>query len=510
MMEIGKVYLVGAGPGDSELLTLKGLDCIRKANLILYDALINFRLLDKALEGVKKIDVGKRSHQCYAGLEQQQTEINNLMIRNARAGLVVVRLKGGDPFVFGRGGEEAEALQKAGVPFEIVPGVTSGIAAPAYAGIPLTHRKISSLVTFVTGHRASLIGKHEVDWEGLGRLDGTLVIFMGVTNRKKVSERLINGGRSPETPVAVVQLGTFPEQKTVRTTLKGLGGTDIVTPATIIVGEIAALDLHWLDSKPLFGRRIVVTRTREQASDLVEKLLDLGADTLEAPTIQIVDPIDWGPVDRAIEEIEVIDWILFSSPNGVTHFFKRIWTQGKDLRALKHTKIAAVGPATAERLASYTLKVDLCPSRHVAEGIVESFEREGSLQGKNFLIVRPEISRNVLINGIQKMGGKVREIVTYRTTKPSGLSQHVLEALDSGKVDLATFTSSSTVRNFAELLGKERLKKVADKVLAACIGPITAKTAQNLGFQVIAEPSQDKNSISRMVEGIKDYFKNQN
>ncbi len=502
-----KVYLVGAGPGDPELLTLKGLRCIRQADVILYDGLANPDLLEEAPEGCEVVDVGKRAGAGAHGREQQQAQINALMVERAKAGQLVVRLKGGDPFVFARGGEEAEALQKAGVFFEVVPGITSAIAAPAYAGIPVTHRGLSSHVTFVTGHTASL---KELNWEalaGLVRSGGTLVILMGISNRGQVGEKLMAGGCAPNTPVALVRWGTLPEQVTARATLGALGDVDIASPAAIVVGKVAALDFSWFESRPLFGRRMVVTRTREQASGLVQALQDLGAEALEAPTIQVVDPAEWAPVDRAIEEIETFDWVVFASANGVERFFGRILALGRDLRILKGVKIAAVGPGTAERVGAYFLRVDLCPTHRVAEGMVKALAQTGEVEGRRFLIPRPEVAREALPAGLRKMGGEVQEVVAYRTVKPETLPEEVAERLERGEVDLVTFTSSSTARHFADLLGSKRLEGVRRRIPAGCIGPTTSKTARDLGFRVVAESPEDDISISGLAGAILAYFK---
>ena len=508
-MAEGKVYLVGAGPGDPELLTIKGLRCVRQADVILYDGLANPDLLEEAPEGCEVIDVGKHIDGHRRDRDRQQAKIDATMLEKARAGLNVVRLKGGDPFVFGRGGEEAEALQSAGVPFEVVPGITSAIAAPAYAGIPVTHRTLSPYVTFVTGHRASLEGAQDVDWEGLARLGGTLVVLMGVRNRAEVAARLMAGGYAADTPVAVVQRGTLPSQKTVRTALEGLGGVDVTNPAAIVVGQVAGLDFSWFESRPLFGVRVAVTRTRKQAGELVGLLQALGAEVLEAPTVRIEGPADWGPVDRAIGEIEAYDWVVFSSANGVERFFGRMLDLEGDLRALKGVRIAAVGPATAEKIAAYYLGVDLCPSHHVAEGLVEAFKQEGGVAGKRILIPRAEQAREVLPGALREMGGDVREVVVYRTVRPGAFPAGVVSRLVRGELDLVTFTSSSTAGHFADLLGPHRLERVRARIPAASIGPSTSQTARDLGFRVVAEPPEGDISIPGLVRAILAYYQDQ-
>ena len=500
-MAEGKVFLVGAGPGDPGLLTVKGLRAVQQAQVILYDDLANSELLGEAPEGCEAVYVGKR-----AGFRSKsQEETCALLVEHARSGKTVVRLKGGDPFVFGRGGEEADALQMAGVPFEVVPGITSAIAAPAYAGIPVTHRGVSTHVTIVTGHEDPEKGRSDVDWTALARTGGTLVVLMGAGGRAEIARKLIAGGRPPDTPVAAVRWGTRPNQVTVRGRLDQLGKMAVAAPSAIVIGGVAALDFSWFESLPLFGARIAVTRTRERASELVSRLRQLGAEVLELPTIKIVDPEDWGPVDRAVEQLGDFDWLVFTSANAVERLFDRMQTLETDTRALAGIRIAAVGPGTAARVTSCYLRVDLCPARHTSEGLLEAFAQEGGLEGARFLIPCPEAARDTLPKGLRDMGAEVHEAVVYRTVRPDGLPDGVLERLENGEIDLVTFASSSAARNFVDLIGEDRFDALRDGLEAASIGPITTGTAEALGLRVVAEPPEEEVSIPGMIKAIVDH-----
>lgn len=501
-MKTGRVYLIGAGPGDPELITVKGLRLLERADVILCDGLANPALLRHARPDCDVIDVEKRP-----GFQRvQQDEINQLMVAHARQGRCVVRLKGGDPIVFGRGGEEAEVLRDAGIPFEIVPGITSAIAAPAYAGVPVTHRGVSTHVTIATGTTAALSGPGSVDWEMLARAGGTLLILMGTQHRADIAMRLMAGGRSAETPVTAVQNGTLPHQKTVRTTLGQLGNADVGNPAVIVVGAVAAMDVSWFESRPLFGRTVMVTRARTQASSLSEVLSGLGAVVLEAPTLEIAPPERWAAVDAAIRDIDAYDWVVLTSPNGADRFFQRLFDTGRDVRALKGVQIASIGPATTERVAARFLQVDLEPENHTSEGLLAAFERLGQVSGKRFLLLRPETARDVLPKGLHGMGGRAEEVAVYRTVPPAQLPADVLSAIDADGVDLVAFTSSSTVRNLAALLEGDRLERLRTRVPVACIGPITTETALENGFRVVAQSASDDVSIAGLASAIERFF----
>ncbi|MSS70628.1 MAG: uroporphyrinogen-III C-methyltransferase [Candidatus Latescibacteria bacterium] len=516
-MVTGRVYLVGAGPGDPGLITVKGLERLRAADCILYDSLIPERLLAEARPGCEAIHVGHRA----GSRTMPQGDINRLLIEKARAGKTVVRLKGGDPFVFGRGGEECEALAEAGVPFEVVPGVTSAVAVPAYAGIPVTHRDRASSVAFVTGHpRADATeedGEEDggIDYAKLATGVDTLVFLMGVRNLPRIAGQLMAHGRPATTPVALIRWGTKPEQRTLTGTLGDIAeqvrAADFRPPALIVVGEVVRLRerLSWFETRPLFGRRIVVTRSREQASDLVLRLEALGAEVIEVPTLQIDDPEDWGPVDEAVRRIGEFDWIAFTSQNGVDRFLGRLFASGRDARALASVKICAIGPATASRLEAYGLRADLRPERNVAESLAEAFGKL-DVRGKRVLLPRPAVAREVLPEALAGMGAEVTEVVVYRTAPPDTPLEGLRERFRSGEVDLVTFTSSSTVIHFVEMLGDGAGAglpgHLADRVRGASIGPITSQTARQKGIAVVAEADPDDVTIPGLVRAIERYF----
>jgi uroporphyrinogen III methyltransferase/synthase len=503
----GKVYLVGAGPGDPGLLTLKGKACIEKADVIIYDYLANRAFLDFAAQGAEQIYVGKKG----GAHTMKQEEISKLIKEKAEAGLMVVRLKGGDPFIFGRGGEEAQELAEAGVSFEVVPGVTSAAAVPAYAGIPLTHRGYTSTVAFVTGHEDPAKEATDIPWDRLSTATGTLVFLMGVGNLAKIAEELMSHGRSRETPVAVIRRGTVAEQKTVVGTLRNIADRSekagIKPPAIILVGEVVKLrnELNWYETKPLFGRRIVVTRAREQASGFLAGLSELGAECIQFPTIQVVPPPSWSGLDRAVRHLENYQWILFTSVNGVRFFFERMAVYGEDARELKGILVGAIGPKTAEALRGKGIEPDLVPDEYRAEAIVEAMKVRG-VKGKRVLLPRATKARAVLPLELVNMGALVDEIPAYQTVKPDEDRGRVREMLEKGAIDMVTFTSSSTVTNFKEMFKEygEALKGWMDRVAVACIGPITAKTAEDYGFSVSLVP--EAYTIDALTESIVAYF----
>ena len=498
-MQIGCVYLVGAGPGDPELLTLKGLRLLQQADVILYDGLANPALLLHAKENCEMVSVEKRP-----GFHRvQQEDINQLMIEHARAGKNVVRLKGGDPIVFGRGGEEAEVLRQEGISFEIVPGISSAIAAPAYAGIPVTHRGISTHFTVVTGTTTALDGQHEVNWELLAQAGGTLLILMGTRNRAEIAQRLIEGGRAPETPTAIVYRGTTPLQTTTRIQLQDLAKTPVENPAVIVVGSVAGIDFSWFESRPLWGRTIAVTRARTQASGLVNQLSALGADVIEVPTIEVVPTEDWGPVDDAIAHLDQTDWVVFTSTNGVEYFLERIFALGLDVRVFGGVKIATIGQATSDRIRAYHLNVDLEPQKSVSEGLLEALREQVCLEGARLLLPKAEASRPTLPNGLRVSKADVVEVVVYKTMQPKNLPERFIQVVKDHKLDLITFTSSSTVTNLVAMVDyAEALKNLK----AACIGPITGQTATAQGLNVVVEPDVDDISVDSLVNKIVTYF----
>jgi uroporphyrinogen III methyltransferase/synthase len=503
----GKVYLVGAGPGDPGLLTLKGKACIQEADVIVYDYLANRVLLEYAKSGVELIDVGKQGGRH----TMNQRDINQLIVDKAQAGLNVVRLKGGDPFIFGRGGEEAQELVRSGIPFEVVPGVTSAIAVPAYAGIPLTHRDFTSTVAFVTGHEDPSKESSDIAWDRLATGVGTLVFLMGVGNLRRIAASLIEHGRSPETPVAVIRQGTGPDQKTIVGSLEDIAERvqkeGLKPPAIIVVGEIVTLrgELNWFEEKPLFGKRIVVTRAREQASDFLARLSALGAECIQFPTIEVMPPSSWDALDGAIRALESYDWLLFTSVNGVKVFFQRLEALGKDVRDLKGIKIGAIGPKTAEGVEAKGITPDIVPSEYRAEAVVEAFRRLAP-KGCHILLPRAAQARDVLPQELEKMSARVEVVEAYRTVRPEADKERVKAMLEKANIHMVTFTSSSTVTNFLDMFEseKERLLSWMEKVVVACIGPVTAQTAEKSGLKVglVAQ----EYTIESLTEAILGYF----
>lgn len=481
----GKVYVVGAGPGDPGLITVKGLECIQKADVIIYDYLAASILLKHARKNAELIYVGKKggSHTL------AQERINDLIVEKAQTGAMVTRLKGGDPFIFGRGGEEAEVLFNNGVPFEIVPGVTSAIAAPAYAGIPLTHRKYTATVAFVTGHEDPDKAESAIDWASIARGMGTVVFLMGVKNLPHIAEQLIVHGKPPDTPVALVRWGTTSRQITVSGTLdtivEKVKKAGLKAPAIIIVGDVVHLRriLKWYEDRPLLGKKIVVTRARAQASDLVQLLSELGAECLECPTIKIEPPEDYTPLDRAIKNLSAYDWVIFTSVNGVAFFFERLFAAGKDVRAFNNLQTATIGPATEKKLFDFGLNSDIVPESYRAESVVKAF---GSMdiKGKKILLPRAEEARPILPVELTKMGAAVDEIPVYRTAAVDDDGDQLIKQLEEKSIDMITFTSSSTVKNFKALIPSKKFKTLLKGVIIASIGPITTDTTRELGFDV--------------------------
>ena len=480
------VYLVGAGPGDPGLLTVRGAEVLRSADVVVYDRLVHPSLLDHAPADAERIYAGKSP----GSAEMSQDGINALLVDRDRAGSTVVRLKGGDPFVFGRGGEEAEALARAGVPFEVVPGITSAIGAPAYAGIPVTHRGASTHFTVVTGHEDPAKGTVDVDWGALAGAGGTLVILMGAGRVGKIASRLVEGGMAADTPVAAVRNGTRADQQTVRATLATIADAGVQAPAAIVVGDVAALDLSWFESRPLFGRSVVVTRAREQVSGLRQRLEGLGAEVLELPAIAIE------PVDFELPPLDRYAWLVFTSANGVTAFLERgLSPAGLDARALAGVRIAAIGPGTAAALAENGLRADLVPERFVAESLLDAFPAPGR-DGERVLLARAERARDVLPAGLAERGYEVDVLGVYRTVAAPA-DPAVVDRVRRGDVDAITFTSSSTVTNLCDLLGDVP----EPQPLVASIGPVTSTTAKERGLRVDVEATE--HTIDGLVEALR-------
>ena len=483
------VYLVGAGPGDPGLLTVRGAEVLASADVVVYDRLSVASLLDLAPAEAERISVGKAP----GAHEMAQDDINALLVERGKAGQRVVRLKGGDPFVFARGGEEAAALRDAGVPFEVVPGITSAIAAPAYAGIPVTLRHSSTSFTVVTGHEDPNVGGDEgtVDWDAVARVGGTIVVLMGVARIGQIAERLMAAGRPASTPVAAVTWGTRPQQATVRGTLGTIGGQRLEAPATIVIGEVAAQDLAWYERRPLFGRSVVVTRAREQASALTRALAALGADVVELPAIAIVDPDDGGAaLARAASSTAsgAYEWVVLTSANGAQRFLAAL----HDARDLARVRVAAIGPGTADALAAGGVRADLVPATFVAEALLEALPAPTGEGTGRLLLARAAVARDVLPSGLGEKGWAVDVVDAYRTVAGAPTPDQLAAA---ARADAITFTSSSTVERYLEVAGTTAVPPVV-----ACIGPITAATARANGLTVTVEA--DVHSIDGLVEAL--------
>jgi len=494
----GKVYIVGAGPGDIGLLTVKGLKCLKKAEVVVYDFHLNAQVLNYINHTAEFIYAGKRGgHHAMT-----QDEINRVLIERAKEGKIICRLKGGDPFIFGRGGEEAEALSREEIEFEVVPGISSAIAAPAYAGIPLTHRLYSSSLAVVPGYEDATKHESSIDWAKLATGVGTIVFLMTVKNIALVCQKLIENGRAPETPVAVIRWGTRSEQTTIVSNLKDISNLvkerDIKPPAVMVIGDVVKLreNLKWYEKKPLFGQRLLVTR---EHSGGFESLEELGAEIIEFPTIEIVPPDDWKELDKSIAKIESYNWLIFTSANGIKFFFKRFFEKDRDIRDLKGIKICAIGSKTASEVKKYGLKVDLIPEEFNAEGLIEAIIKVHSLKGVRFLMPRAEVAREIFPEKIRELGGEIDTVTAYRAVKPETHGKRLKRFLKEGKITIVTFTSAATFNNFLSIMGDdahELLKEVA----IAVIGPVTAKAVEKTGLKVNIMPKQA--TIEALVEEI--------
>ena len=512
----GKVYLVGAGPGDIGLLTVKGLRCLRKAEVVIYDFHLNAQILNYINHKAEFIYAGKRG----GHHTMNQDEINAILIKKAKEGNIICRLKGGDPFVFGRGGEEAEILSREGIEFEVVPGVSSAIAAPAYAGIPLTHRLFSSSFAVIPGYEDIAKEKSAIKWSKLATGVGTLVFLMAVKNVALITQKLIDNGLSPDTPVAIVRWGTRPDQKTIVGTLENIAGilkeNEIKPPAVMVVGEVVKLreSLNWYEKKPMFGHRILVTREHLEG---FEPLEELGAEILAFPTIEIVPPKNYIELDNAIDSIETYHWLIFTSRNGVKYFFGRFFEKDRDIRDLKGIKICTIGNRTAKEVKKYGLKVDLIPEKFHAEGLIDAIinmikkkktsktksasgrQKSKSLKGVRFLLPRAEVAREILPEKIRELGGEIDVPVVYRTIKPESHGKRLRRFLREGKITIATFTSASTFYNFKDIIGED-VEKLLKGVAIAVIGPVTAKAIKKTGLRVDIMPRES--TIDEMVSEI--------
>jgi len=487
----GMVYLIGAGPGSPDLITVKGKECLQKADVIVYDYLVSESLLSLGGKDVEIVYAGKKSGRH----TMSQKEINSLLIEKANKGLTVARLKGGDPFIFGRGGEEAMELSKAGITFEIVPGVTSAIAVPAYAGIPLTHRDYSSTVCLITGHEDPAKEKSTINWDAIARSSGTVVFLMGIGNLDKIARTLIDNGRPSNSPVVAIGNGTMPNQRTIIGTLANISekvkDEDFTPPGVIVVGDVVNLrdHLNWFESLPLFGKRIVVTRPEDQATSFISTLSELGAQCLLFPTIKIIPPASWKELDRAIEGLSRYDWIIFTSVNGVKYFFERLHAAKKDVRHLNGIKIGVIGPRTTSALIDRGISPDLVPDKYWAEGVVEELEGY-PLDGKRILLPRPSVARHYMPKKLKDSGAIVDVVEAYQTVLPDYSQNQIDELFENGKIDMITFTSPSTVTNFLAIFEGKSIYEVISRMKVACIGPITAQKASEAGLRVVVSPDE--------------------
>lgn len=504
-MKKGLVYIIGAGPGDPGLITVKGLQALRRADVVLYDRLANESFLQECRPDAELIFVGKMPDQHPV----PQHEINRLLVEKGLAGNVVARLKGGDPYIFGRGGEEAEDLAEAGVPFEIVPGVTAAIAATAYAGIPATHRDCTSTVAFITGHEDPNKSESAVDWSKIGPSIGTIVIYMGIKHSEKNIQQIIDSGRSPDTPAALIQQGTLPSQRTVVATLgtltQAIKEHDIKPPTLIVIGEVVNMrdKLTWFETRPLFGARVLVTRSRTQASKLVTELDALGASVMEFHSIKIEPPLDFDPLDNAIMNAADFDHVVFTSVNGVESFFGRTRTLELDIRDLKGPRIWAIGPATRDALLDRGVVVEKLPMEYFAKSLGEAMGK--SVSGQKVLLPRADIAPPVLHEDLEAAGAQVTEVTAYRTVLDESMPADAAKAIEAGEIDYLTFTSSSTVRNFLEKCKNMNLDKLMQHAKIISIGPVTTQTAKDLGLNVHAEA--DEFTIPGLVDALIEFHK---
>lgn len=505
----GKVYLIGVGPGDPGLLGRKAKKVITAADVILYDALVDHRVLGLVRKDTEHVFVGKRGGKP----SPRQEEINRLLVKKAREGKIIARVKGGDPFVLGRGAEEALYLSRKRVDFEVIPGVTSAIAAPAYAGIPLTHRDLASSFTVVTGQEDPGKIKSGINWEALAASKGTLVFLMGMNRLGDIIRKLSASGLSPQTPVGIVENGTYPSQRTVTGTLSNIAERarkeNIKPPAAIVVGKVVRLrdKLNWFERKPLFGKKIIITRTREQASSLAAELSAAGAEVIEFPTIEVVAPSRTGRLDRALRSASQFEWLVFTSPNGVRGFFQRMFAIGHDVRVLGGIKIAVVGPATADELGHYGLTADRMPREYYTYQIPRAIGMK-NITGKRILLARSDISDPTLFRALKKAGGDVEEVICYRTVKPRRPDPKAKSIVARGEFDGITFTSSSTVENFFAILGREKARRTISGKMVASIGKVTSLALEQNNIRVAIQARRP--TVSELAQAIVKHFsKNQ-
>jgi uroporphyrinogen III methyltransferase/synthase len=500
----GLVYLIGAGPGDPGLITARSMDCLSSCDVVIYDHLASSRLLEHVPVGAEKIYAGKTGSSHFL----EQDEINRLLVRKAKQGKTVARLKGGDPFVLGRGGEEAEVLRKYGIRFEVIPGITSAIAVPAYAGIPVTHRGLSSSFAVITGHEDPSKRNSSIRWDKLATGTDTLIILMGMQNLQKITARLIEHGRDADTPVAVIRDGTLPSQVTLTGTLEDIAQlvkeTGLQPPAVVVVGEVVRLrpELRWFDILPLFGKRVLVTRAGAQAGSFEKLLGDKGALPVRFSTIEIRPTEEGEKLDKALKNLGSYQWVAFTSVNGVEVFFKRLMALGLDSRALQGLKIGAIGPMTGRALLRFGIIPDYMPGVFTGQGFTAGLKKQ-RLAGQRFLLPRADIADGEITAALQKMGADVYEVAAYRTVRPRGSKARLKELLFEDNLDVITFTSASTVNNLLAGLGRQDISRIGAKI--ACIGPKTAAaaTARGLKVHVLAR----EQTIPGLATAMEDFFR---
>lgn len=507
MKRKGTVYLVGAGPGDAGLLTVRGAELLARADVVVYDALVNPELLRLAPKNAEIIYGGKRSREHAI----PQDKLNELLVAKAAEGKCVVRLKGGDPYVFGRGGEEAQELAEAGIRFEVVPGVSSSVAAPNYAGIPLTHREFCSNYMVITGHEDPTKAEQRVDWAQVAKIPGTKVIMMGTERIREIAGELTAHGMSGGTPVAMIRWGTTGQQRSISGTLETIGDiaerSGLQPPSVTVIGEVVNLrdELNWFENRALFGQRIVVTRTREQASQLSSRLRDEGADVLEIPTIKIAPPDEKESLKDALLALHEYDWIVFTSPNGVTAFFDYFFKGFDDLRDLGGMRIAAVGPATAAKLKELHLKVDLMPEEALASKIADAFNEYQTIENLRILLMRAEVANPELPKKLEELGAIVDDVACYRTVgETEDITGAAARMLEQG-TDWITFTSSSTVDHFHSRFNLPEFVQKYPATKLGSIGPETSKAIRALGLA--PEVEANPHTIEGLVQAILTYVR---
>ena len=508
-MARGKVYLIGAGPGDPGLITVRGLACLSMADVVIYDNLVHPRLLAHSPAHAERIDVGTAAPEAMA-----QEAISYLLVEKAREGRVVARLKWGDPFVFDRGGEEALFLHEHGVAFEVVPGIPAAIGIPAYGGVPVTYPGAGDTVTLVRGHEDESQTAPQVDWAALAKLKGTIVCYAGTRQLPAILDALLSHGRARNEAAAVIYDGTLPGQQTVDGTLEQLAELTKTSrpkrPAILVVGKVAALRQHlrWFDDRPLFGKRVAVTRPREDAADLADRFAALGAESIIAPMIRMAEPEDWTPLDNAIDAVGTADWIVFTSTNAVDQFMQRLYRTGRDVRELKGVKLCAVGPSARDRLGRYAVKIDLVPPDFRADDVVASLDAFEKVAGKHFLLPRADVGRERLAEALRAAGAEVTDAVAYRAL-PAELDPDrdpdLYRMLLEGQVDVVTFTSAASVRNFAATFGAEQAADLLQQTVVAVCGPVTAEAAGRLGIPVSIMPAEY--TLDALVDAIAAHYR---